>query len=66
MAQTLAKAPMLIVNIVTAGSVDASQLIVDKAKTAGIPVGFFNRALGGDSEDTAVFASCDKLAFSLS
>jgi methyl-galactoside transport system substrate-binding protein len=56
-------ASMLIVNIVTAGSVDASQLIVDKAKTAGIPVVFFNRALGGDGEDVAVLNSYDKLAF---
>jgi methyl-galactoside transport system substrate-binding protein len=56
-------AGMLLVNIVTAGSVDASQLIVDKAKTAGIPVVFFNRALGGDGEDVAVLNSYDKLAF---
>jgi methyl-galactoside transport system substrate-binding protein len=56
-------ASMLIVNIVTAGSVDASQLIVDKAKTAGIPIVFFNRALGGDGEDVAVLGSYDKLAF---
>ncbi|MDR1914705.1 MAG: galactose ABC transporter substrate-binding protein [Clostridiales bacterium] len=54
---------LLIVNIVTAGSVDASQAIVDKAKAANIPVIFFNRALGGDGEDTAVLASYEELAF---
>jgi methyl-galactoside transport system substrate-binding protein len=53
----------LIVNIVTAGSVDASQAIVDKAKAAGIPVIFFNRALGGDGEDGAVLQSYDGVSF---
>ena len=38
-------ANLLIVNIVTSGSVDASQAIVDKASAAGIPVIFFNRAV---------------------
>jgi methyl-galactoside transport system substrate-binding protein len=54
----------LLVNIVTAGSVDASQAIVDKAKAAGIPVIFFNRALGGDDgEDVAVLQSYDSVSF---
>ena len=39
---------LLIVNIVTSGSVDASQAIVDKASAAGIPVIFFNRAVESD------------------
>ena len=41
-------ANLLIVNIVTSGSVDASQAIVDKASAAGIPVIFFNRAVESD------------------
>lgn len=54
---------LLIVNIVTTGSVDASNLIIEKAKNAGIPVVFFNRALAPDGEDGDVLASYDKLAF---
>jgi methyl-galactoside transport system substrate-binding protein len=56
-------ASALVVNIVTAGSVDASQAIVDKAKAADIPVIFFNRALGSDGEDTAVLQSYGKMSF---
>jgi methyl-galactoside transport system substrate-binding protein len=56
-------ATLLIVNIVTAGSVDASQSIVDKAKAAGVPVVFFNRALGGDGEDVIVLQSYEQVAF---
>ncbi len=54
---------LLIVNLVTTGSVDASSLIIEKAKAAGIPVVFFNRALAPDGEDADVLSSYDKLAF---
>lgn len=54
---------LLIVNLVTTGSVDASSLIISKAEAAGIPVIFFNRALAPDGEDADVLASYDKLAF---
>ncbi len=54
---------LLIVNIVTSGSVDASQQIIDKAKAAGIPIIFFNRALAPDGQDADVLASYDKCAF---
>lgn len=56
-------ANLLIVNIVTSGSVDASQQIVDKASTAGVPVIFFNRAVEGDEEEGQVLGSYDKCAF---
>lgn len=54
---------MLIVNIVTSGSVDASQAIVDKAKAADIPVIFFNRAVESDEDEGTVLGSYDKCAF---
>ena len=53
-------ANLLIVNIVTSGSVDASQAIVDKAQAAGIPVIFFNRAVESDEEEGKVLGSYDK------
>lgn len=56
-------ATLLIVNIVTSGSVDASQAIVDKASAAGIPLIFFNRAVEGDAEEGTVLGSYDKCAF---
>ena len=56
-------ANLLIVNIVTSGSVDASQAIVDKASAAGIPVIFFNRAVEGDADEGKVLGSYDKCAF---
>ena len=56
-------ANLLIVNIVTSGSVDASQAIVDKAQAAGIPVIFFNRAVESDEEEGKVHGSYDKCAF---
>lgn len=56
-------ANLLVVNIVTTGSVDASTQIVDKAKAAGIPVIFFNRAVEGDNEEGQVLGSYDKVAF---
>ena len=54
---------LLVVNIVTSGSVDASQAIVDKASAAGIPVVFFNRAVEGDEDEGKVLGSYDKCAF---
>ena len=54
---------LLVVNIVTCGSVDASQAIVDKASAAGIPVVFFNRAVEGDEDEGKVLGSYDKCAF---
>lgn len=56
-------ATLLIVNIVTSGSVDASQAVVDKASAAGIPVIFFNRAVEGDEDEGKVLGSYDKCAF---
>ena len=56
-------ASLLIVNIVTSGSVDASQAIVDKASAAGVPVVFFNRAVEGDEDEGTVLGSYDKSAF---
>lgn len=56
-------ANLLIVNIVTSGAVDASQAIVDKASTAGIPVIFFNRAVESDEDEGKVLGSYDKCAF---
>ena len=54
---------LLIVNIVTSGSVDASQAIVDKAKAADIPVIFFNRAVETDEDEGKVLGSYEKCAF---
>lgn len=56
-------ANLLIVNIVTSGSVDASQAIVDKAKNAGIPVIFFNRAVESDQDEGKVLGSYESCAF---
>jgi len=56
-------ANLLIVNIVTSGSVEASQAVIDKASAAGIPVIFFNRAVEGDEEEGQVLGSYDKCAF---
>lgn len=56
-------ATLLIVNIVTSGSVDASQAVVDKASAAGIPVIFFNRAVEGDEDEGTVLGSYDKCVF---
>lgn len=56
-------ANLLIVNIVTSGSVDASQAIIDKAKNAGIPVIFFNRAVESDQDEGKVLGSYESCAF---
>ncbi len=49
---------MLIVNVVDTGSNDAAQNIVEQARTADIPVIFFNRSV-----DESVVSSYDKCAF---
>ncbi len=54
---------LLIVNIVTSGSVDASQAIVDKASAVDIPVIFFNRAVESDEDEGKVLGAYDKCAF---
>ncbi|MEG1658714.1 MAG: galactose ABC transporter substrate-binding protein [Oscillibacter sp.] len=51
-------ANLLIVNIVETSSPDAAQTAVDAAKTAGIPIIFFNREV-----EDAVVASYDMCAF---
>jgi methyl-galactoside transport system substrate-binding protein len=56
-------ANILVVNIVTSGSVDASQAVVDKASAAGVPVIFFNRAVETDDTEGQVLGSYDKCAF---
>ena len=49
---------LLLVNIVDTGSDDAARAIVEKAKSAGIPVIFFNRSVS-----TSVLDSYDKCFF---
>lgn len=56
-------ANVLVVNIVTSGSVDASKQIVDKAVAADVPVIFFNRAVETDEEEGTILGSYDKCAF---
>lgn len=56
-------ANVLIVNIVTSGSVDVSQAIVDKAAAKNVPIIFFNKAIEGDGEEGQVLGTYDKLAF---
>lgn len=55
-------ATMLVVNIVTTGSRDAAETIVEKARRADIPLIFFNRAVDEDiieSYDKCVFVGTD-------
>ena len=55
---------LLIVNIVTSGSNDASTQIIDKAKAADVPVIFFNRAVEDEkSEEGTILGSYEKCAF---
>ncbi len=56
-------ATCLVVNVVTAGAVDVSSAIVEKAKAADIPVIFFNRAIEGEGEEGTVLSSYEKCAF---
>lgn len=56
-------ANLLIVNLVTSSSVEASQAVVDKASAAGVPVIFFNRSVEDDNTEGQVLGSYDKCAF---
>ncbi|MDR1210425.1 MAG: substrate-binding domain-containing protein [Clostridiales bacterium] len=46
-------ASLLVVNLVSAGALDAAQIIIDKASAVNVPVIFFNRALGASGENGA-------------
>ena len=55
---------LLVVNIVTSGSNDASTQIIEKAKAADVPVIFFNRAVEDPKgEEGVVLKTYDKCAF---
>ena len=56
-------ANILLVNIVTSGSVDASQAVVDKASAKGANLIFFNRAVEDENTAGKVLGSYDKVAF---
>jgi len=52
---------VLVVNLVTSGSADAAQQIIEAA--GNIPVIFFNRAVEGDGEEHTVLDANDNIAF---
>ena len=52
---------LLVVNLVTSGSADAAQQIIDAA--GDVPVIFFNRAVEGDGEEGTVLNEHDNIAF---
>jgi len=52
---------VLVVNLVTSGSADAAQQIIQAAN--GVPVIFFNRAVEGDGEEGTVLGQYDNVAF---
>lgn len=52
---------VLVVNLVTSGSADAAQQIIEAAN--GLPVIFFNRAVEGDGEEHTVLDANDNIAF---
>jgi len=52
---------LLVVNLVTSGSADAAQQIIDAAN--GLPVVFFNRAIEGDGEEGTVLNANSNIAF---
>lgn len=54
---------LLLVNIVTSGSPDASSAIVEKARSAGIPVIFFNRTVEDDGSEGVILSSYDNCAY---
>ena len=56
-------ANVLVVNVVTSGTVDVSSQIVQMAKDADIPVIFFNRAVEDADNEGTVLGSYDKCAF---
>ena len=52
---------LLVVNLVTSGSADAAQQILDAA--GDVPVIFFNRAIEGDGEEGTVLGAHDNISF---
>ena len=52
---------VLVVNLVTSGSADAAEQIIEAAN--GLPVIFFNRAIEGDGEEHAVLDKYENIAF---
>ena len=52
---------ILVVNLVTSGSADAAQQIIDAA--GGLPIVFFNRAIEGDGEEGKLLNANDGIAF---
>jgi methyl-galactoside transport system substrate-binding protein len=54
---------LLIVNLVSVGSAEASTAIIAKAKAAEIPIIFFNRSLAPDGDDEDILKSYDSCAF---
>ena len=52
---------VLVVNLVTSGSADAAQQIMEAA--GGLPVIFFNRAIEGDGEEGKVLGANDNIMF---
>lgn len=56
-------ATLLIVNLVTSGSSDSASAISEKAKSAGIDVILFNRAIEEDGSEGAVLNKYDNIAF---
>ena len=52
---------VLVVNLVTSGSADAAQQIIEAAN--GLPVIFFNRAVQGDGEEHTVLDENENIAF---
>ena len=52
---------VLVVNLVTSGSADAAQQIIEAAN--GLPVIFFNRAVEGDGEEHTVLDANENIAF---
>ena len=56
-------ANVLVVNQVTSGSPDTATAICDKAKAAGVPVIFFNRAIEEDGSEGAILGKYENVAF---
>ncbi len=54
---------LLIVNIVTSGSNDATQTILDKANAANVPVIFFNRAIEDDKSEGMILSKHENIAY---
>ena len=52
---------VLVVNLVTSGSADAAQQIIEAA--GNVPVIFFNRAVEGDGEEHTVLDAFDNISF---